>query len=347
MERRAGGELRALGGRRVAGVLLRYGDTARLPDGRLERTEPQPPDSIPATVAVNVQHDPALVAGTLTLAGDGEAIRAEGEVSPGVHDLIRRGALGGLSMEFEALRERTEQTGLSGGVRVLEAIRILGAGLVDRPAYPASGVEARRKLGGYGTRIVYGNESDCSCAGADCDTVSVEADGFEALRLMQEGAIKDGTDLATRLRTIRGITDEALERIRNSPVHREGGRSVPQVSAIARGAGDVVADTVTNSLRFEFRKDGMHVIVDPLDTEAGRRIRELIGAGVAVHARPVIDFKRSAFVKDGRTARFSLAWFDYVLVKPTNRTRGVDPLRELLNRPVSRRRKRLLLLGAA
>lgn len=253
------------------------------------------------------------------------------------------GDLGGrnrFSVEFRARGETR-----SGGLRIVHDADLHAVAAVASPAYSGAVIEARRKLGGYGTRIFYGNEADCSCAGADCDTVSVGVDGFEALRLMQEGAIRDGTDLATRLRTIQGITAEALERIRNSPVHRAGGRSVPQVSAIARGAGDVVADTVTNSLRFEFRKDGMHIVVDPLDTEAGRRIRELIGAGVAVHARPVIDFKRSAFVKDGRAARFSLAWFDYVLVKPTNRTRGVDPLKALLNRPVSRRRKHPLKEG--
>ena len=45
-----------------------------------------------------MQHDPAMVAGSLALAGDDVAIRAEGWGSPWAHDLVRRGALGGLSL---------------------------------------------------------------------------------------------------------------------------------------------------------------------------------------------------------------------------------------------------------
>lgn len=156
-ETRQGGELRALAGRNVGGVLLRYSDTARLADGRLERFEAGSLDPLPGEVAVNVQHDPAMVAGRLALTGDEEAIRAEGEVSPGVHDLVRRGALGGLSVEFRALRESP------GPVRVIERAELLGAGLVDRPAYPLSSVEARARAGRLGGRFELRRDQSCKC----------------------------------------------------------------------------------------------------------------------------------------------------------------------------------------
>ena len=132
-ERRAAGELRALGGRRVAGTLLRYGDLARLPDGRSERFEAGALDPLPGRLPVNVQHDPALMAGELRLSGDGSAIRGEGEVTAGVHDLIRRGALNGFSVEFRSASERDE-----GGVRVIERGALLGVGVVDRAHIPVA-----------------------------------------------------------------------------------------------------------------------------------------------------------------------------------------------------------------
>ncbi len=158
MERRAGGELRALSGRRVEGVLLRYSDTATLPDGRRERFEAGSLDPLPGSLPVNVQHDPAMMAGTLAVEGDGEAIRAGGKVSPGAHDLVRRGALGGLSVEFRALREREEA-----GTRLIERAELLGAGLVDRPAYPLSGVEARAAGGELKGEFPLHREIECKC----------------------------------------------------------------------------------------------------------------------------------------------------------------------------------------
>ena len=314
-EIRAGGELRALGGRKVAGVLLRYGDTARLPDGRLERFLRGALDPLPETLPVNVQHDPALVAGTLALAGDGEAIRAEGEVSPGVHDLIRRGALGGLSVEFNALQERTEQTGLSGAVRIIERGNLLGAGLVDRPAYGGSRVEVRLdpSAAKYYGEVPRDRRIDCRCAVKDVVISRIQFDE-DTWRPMLE----------------------ALE------------EQTRDVLAISRGAGDVVATTGTGSLGLSLAAGGaLGISVRPLDTEAGRRTRELIEAGVEVYARPVIDFSESEYETEGDTAVIRRADFRYVLLKPTDRAEGLEPLRKRREGRSLSRRRRLLLAGAA
>ena len=92
---------------------------------------------------------------------------------------------------------------------------------------------------------------------------------------------------------------------------------------------------------------GLRVDVDPLDTPAGRQVRETIAAGVPVYARPVIDFDASEFKVDGDTATVSRAEFRYVLVKPTDAAEGLDPLkREREGRGLSLRR-RILIAGAA
>ena len=73
--------------------------------------------------------------------------------------LVRAGVLRGLSIEFEALRERWDAA-----VRVVERARLYAVGLVDRPAYPQSAVSARQSPQGarirgsltYGAALVVG-----------------------------------------------------------------------------------------------------------------------------------------------------------------------------------------------
>ena len=55
---------------------------------------------------------------------------------------VRNGTLRGLSVEFQAERER-----MDGNMRVIERARLVGAGLVDSPSYAGSGVEVRAKGG--------------------------------------------------------------------------------------------------------------------------------------------------------------------------------------------------------
>ena len=61
-------------------------------------------------------------------------------------------------MEFRALREREEA-----GTRLIERAELLGAGLVDRPAYPLSGVEARAAGGELKGEFPLHREIECKC----------------------------------------------------------------------------------------------------------------------------------------------------------------------------------------
>ena len=55
-------------------------------------------------------------------------------------------------------------------------------------------------------------------------------------------------------------------------------------------------------------------------------MRELVAAGVEVFARPVIDFDASEYEVRDNVAVVTVAGFSYILTKPTDRTRGLDPL---------------------
>ena len=94
------------------------------------------------------------------------------------------------------------------------------------------------------------------------------------------------------------FADEAFEEVVKEVA--SGGRNV---SAIARGAGDVIADTETGSLKLRNTRQGLAIDIEALDTEAGRRFGELAAAGVSVYARPLLDRDTTDFEVVGDTAR--------------------------------------------
>ncbi|MDE0201594.1 MAG: HK97 family phage prohead protease [Rhodospirillaceae bacterium] len=141
-------ELRAAAeGRRLEGVAVRYGDTARLPWGR-ERVAVGAFRPL-GDVLLNASHDRAAPlartggAGLVLLdTADQLAFRADLPVTRAADDvleLVRAGVMRGASVEMRVSAERIER-----GVRVIERAVLSAIGIVDSPAYPASEVEARR-----------------------------------------------------------------------------------------------------------------------------------------------------------------------------------------------------------
>ena len=67
----------------------------------------------------------------------------------------------------------------------------------------------------------------------------------------------------------------------------------------------------------------------PLDTEAGRRLAELVEARVRVYARPLWDMDRSTWEPRNGVAHVSKAWFSYLLVRPVPEadSTGLGPYR--------------------
>ena len=102
------------------------------------------------------------------------------------------------------------------------------------------------------------------------------------------------------------------------------------VTAISRGAESVVAATSAgDSLALSAGADGaLAVSMTPLDTEAGRRVAELVEAGVRVYARPLWDMDRSTWVARDGVAHVSRAWFAYLLVRPVPEadSGGLEPV---------------------
>ncbi|WP_419936910.1 HK97 family phage prohead protease [Candidatus Palauibacter sp.] len=136
---------------RLSGVVLPYGTEARIPGGRERIMAGAFGDVSALDVVLNVHHDRGR---PLARTGGGglrfsdsdvsldlEATLPETREAEDVVRLVRAGVLRGLSVEFMPTREERVRDVLE----VLEA-RLLGVGVVDRPAYPAATVSARRRL---------------------------------------------------------------------------------------------------------------------------------------------------------------------------------------------------------
>ena len=135
-------ESRTDGPGRVSGVVISYGDVADTPFGRerFERGAFGPLTDV--DLIANVQHDrarPVARTGAGLLVTDSPAALttridlADTVAGRDAGAMIRVGLLRGLSVEFRAIRERQENL-----MRVIERARLLGFGMVDKPAYSGS-----------------------------------------------------------------------------------------------------------------------------------------------------------------------------------------------------------------
>lgn len=130
---------------RVEGVLLRYGDTARIMswgEDHEERFQPGALAPYAGPIVANVLHDRSrLLAsrpGNMSLDFGEVEVRAAFDL-PDTTDgreaaeLIRMGVLSSLSAEF-----RVNDDAWAGKVRTIRSATLYGLGLVAQPAYPAS-----------------------------------------------------------------------------------------------------------------------------------------------------------------------------------------------------------------
>ena len=175
MEHTAVVEFRAVTGRTVTGPVVNYGEQSR---DRAERFSPGAFTSRENPLVLDVQHDPAIVAattedGTLTVTDGPRAleVRAElkdarqGEPGSGPLEMVRRGALRGLSAAFHAIDEHRADD----GTRVVTKAHLVRVGLVDQGSYPGSRVELRARMGRtVSASIPSGTKLACECSGPGC-----------------------------------------------------------------------------------------------------------------------------------------------------------------------------------
>ena len=146
------------GGRRVAGIAMRYGERTTI-DGKFAE-EFRPGAFAPiGDVILNWQHDrnkPLARTGEhggLQLADSATELRVaatlpETSLADDAVELIRRGVFRGLSIEFRSVEEK-----MVAGVRVIQKALLSGIAIVDRPAYSNAEVQARMAMGAPKRRV--------------------------------------------------------------------------------------------------------------------------------------------------------------------------------------------------
>ena len=149
--------------RRLTGTVMRYGDEAEIPGIGRERFSVFAFDKYlrhGGGTRLNVMHEPDLIVastrrGDLTFTDSPEALDMvatlpSGSAYDSVLELVGDGLTTGLSVEFVALEERT-----TNGTRVVTQAALPGLGIVDEPAYAASGVEVRARGRGLSGEFRY------------------------------------------------------------------------------------------------------------------------------------------------------------------------------------------------
>ena len=287
--RRAAGIEAAADGLTLTGTVVVYGDIATVPGVGRERIE-----------AGGLRHDGDIVlnmmhrrdrplartaGGSLVLTDSAEALtmRAALPDTQEARDtvaLVRGRVLQGLSVEMRVERQRVD-----GGVRVIEQARLVDLGVVDRPAYPASAVEARRTGRGVrvAARIPTGKRVGCRCQGGGCDSVRFEAGAF-----------------------------------------REAVGSKRQILAVGGSYREPLAARSRGTVRLDTADDGSLAVGLVLEGEAAERVREL-EAAAPVMVRPYLDPARSVRRKVDTTMIYDVAYLRAVIVGATDEVEGLDP----------------------
>lgn len=131
----------------LSGTVLRYGDTARIGRYR-ERFQAASLRWSDGEVMANIMHDRnqpvARLGSGLTLTDTGESIEAridvpDTEFGRRALEMVRANILRGFSVEFFASRSKWDVP----NTRTIQDARLVGIGLVDKPAYSDSQIEQR------------------------------------------------------------------------------------------------------------------------------------------------------------------------------------------------------------
>lgn len=200
-ETRATGNV-TVSGRTLSGVAMRYGDVA-LTRGGLERFERRAfGEAAALDTILTFQHDKnaplARTGGGGLVFTDGpdalryRAVLPRTRAADDALALVRAGVLRGSSVEFVPVAERFEE-----GIRVVSSAILQRLGIVDRPAYPASTVEARQRLPvAVSGDVNLGASLSCRCRDG-CETIQLLPGSFDRALAEVEAGTREVTAFVT------------------------------------------------------------------------------------------------------------------------------------------------------
>ena len=290
-------------GRRLLGTVVKYGDVAVV-GGQPERFAPG--SLIASDVVLNVQHErsrPIARTGAGLILRDSpqglemEALLPETQDGRDCITLVSSGVLRGLSVEFQPIAEHEED-----GTRVIDLANLSGLAVCDRPAYPASKVEARATSGKTLRAVIpAGVDLGCRCSGADCRYARFTS---PALSQMIRDAFADDS----------------------------------RVIAAMGNYGSPLAAASRGTLRGSMAGDRAIVDLDIPGTEAGTALLEARQT-TGVLIRPHLDSDLSEGEREGETMVYSKASVRAFIVGATDASEGW-PNPELVKSPENRQERK-------
>ena len=290
-ERRTTGlELRAEG-RRLSGVVMKYGDVSPSHRERFQSAAFRLADS----VHLDLHHDPERAVawhpgGGLALANSRDVLTMRAELPPipaanRALAEIKAGRVDGLSVEFKAIRERQDA-----GIRVIEDALLSGIGIVRSPSYGGSRVEARRRSGRTMRARIPANRSvECRCSGAACKFAEITGEAMQ------------------------DAFDQAFTQFEHEVIAGFGSYDMPLASV---SSGTLRGRILGNG-------DGEVEIDLPDDTNGAATLAAHEAAGVIV--RPLIDAAAAESTVEGETRVYRTAPFRAFLVSATDARSGWPP----------------------
>lgn len=133
----------------MSGVALTYGETAKMPWGYEVIPYGAFGDLADADLRLTLLHDPSTLlarsgGGGLEVIDTPERLEFRADVvrtqaGSDAVEMVRAGLLRGASIEFRAVSDSFQAD-----TRIIRKANLRGFGLVDKPAYPSSVIEARR-----------------------------------------------------------------------------------------------------------------------------------------------------------------------------------------------------------
>ena len=210
------------------GTLMRYGSIGQGPHGPEIFLPGSFGDLSQADIALNIQHQRdrpiARTPDTMVLSDSTSmlTLTAKPPNTAEARDaklMVQAKILTGLSIEFNC-----KQQEMRDGVRVISQAQLVGVGLVDRPAYPESVVEARRLMGKtLRATVPEMRKVSCECSGRDCHFAYFAKDSVQKAL---DGAFRrfaaEGDDLVASLHSY----DKPIASVSRSSIRRAGKESV-------------------------------------------------------------------------------------------------------------------------
>lgn len=264
-------------GNTLTGIAIRYNELANIGSFQ-ERIVPGAfGDLANADIILNLQHDrtqPICRTGSgLELIDTDTSLQIRANLNPEVASraiaMVKAKILRGLSVEFLPIQKAIENS-----VTVIRKAKLVGIGLVDKPAYSGSIVQVRASS--FRADIPYGRTLGCECVSGNCTHAILTGESFIDLdKIIADRVKPDGSDVTAFVgdysNTVGSLKDGTLRMEQDADgLHIE----IPRLPA-TQAVNDLIETSAVASIlaRPYFKETDKSESVEETDDEGNQVLR--------------------------------------------------------------------------